>query len=204
MKKYWRWFAFFSIVCLHTLMPGCRSGSGHSSEQYLSGEIAAWNMRLYTATRDYIQADTAARRIFNHPEPFQVWVSDRATCLTGFYYWNWPGWLEWMGLSVQGREERRRIRDSLYHHVKRTRCQTATNPALGRLSTTADQRYSIQFKHIDSTFLPDRYIVSAHLLIDFPRSDSIDYGDTCMFYSIILDNSSQVIKAFSRKTDFCD
>jgi hypothetical protein len=51
--------------------------------------------------------------------------------------------------------------------------------------------------HIDSTVLPDKYIVSAYLWVDTQTMYDSRDDLTGMMYSVVFDSDYQVIKAFS-------
>lgn len=192
-----------TIISTLTILPfiaGCRtSNAGHLAEMYPPELYAEWNMKVYTATLEYIRTDTMARRIFNHPDTFQVRVCDKITCLTDSYFWDWRGWLQWMGLPHRERKARRRVEDSLYRHTVRTRCVAARNPALERLSTADDWRYAVEFMQIDSTFLPGNYIASAYLWDNVDRLDvSSRYVEAGMMYTIVFGKDNQIRKVFTR------
>jgi hypothetical protein len=155
-------------------------------------------MKLYTAVRDYIQNDTAARGFFGHPEPFQLWVLDEPSCFDALGFWQIEGWLEWIGV---GRDEQQQVEDSLRRHAVLTPCPDGRIPALQQLSTTEDRRYAVVFMQIDSTFLSGNYIASAYLYDNASRAAT--HGEIVaaypegMIYFIVFGKDGQIRKVFS-------
>lgn len=181
----WTWL----MIGVHAII-GCQpryySSEGNTPDKY-SG-----NMKLYAITRDYIQNDTAARRAFNHPDPFQVWVLEETTC-NPIDWWD-TGIIVWMGLRRNDPEEQDRLEDSLRRYAAVTPCDVGKNPALRQLSTTDDRLYTIVYMQIDSTFIPGSYIVSAYLSHNICRENNLNGAlwQVTMAYALVLGKDGEI------------
>ena len=192
--RYLRYSQIWLISGICTIL-GCHTRY-YSSEGDPSGKHP-WNMKLYTAVRDYIQNDTVAQRVFDHPGPFEVWVLEETTC-SSIDWWD-TGVVTWMWGQPKDQEEKRRLEDSLRHNAVVTPCNFGRNPALRQLSTTDNRLYTIVYMQIDSTFLPNDYIVSAYLSQNVCRENDLNGAlwQVKMSYTLVIGKDGSVRTAIS-------